>query len=135
MLWPSSSVRKSTNPTIPTSKALPKSSSGNSAAYPSQRLPTLEQVLQLFATNHGLLYIEMKSGAGEGDQLAAAVVKTVKEADLAPRVVVEDFALEGIAEVIIRKQRNGPTGTVRMAFLKSSTRFESLAGGGDVVEE
>jgi replicative DNA helicase len=47
----------------------------------------------------------------------------------------DDPDLEGIAEVIIRKQRNGPTGTVRMAFLKSSTRFESLAGGGDVVEE
>jgi replicative DNA helicase len=41
----------------------------------------------------------------------------------------DDPDLEGIAEVIIRKQRNGPTGTVRMAFLKSSTRFESLAGG------
>ncbi len=38
--------------------------------------------------------------------------------------------LDGIAELIIRKQRNGPTGTVRMAFLKSSTRFESLANGG-----
>src|ERR1700758_4204349 len=38
--------------------------------------------------------------------------------------------LDGIAELIIRKQRNGPTGTVRMAFIKSSTRFESLANGG-----
>jgi replicative DNA helicase len=47
----------------------------------------------------------------------------------------DDPDLEGIAEVIIRKQRNGPTGTVRMAFLKSSTRFESLAGGGEVLEE
>ncbi len=38
--------------------------------------------------------------------------------------------LEGIAEIIIAKQRNGPTGRVKMAFLKNSTRFESLAGGG-----
>lgn len=41
----------------------------------------------------------------------------------------DDPELEGIAEVIIRKQRNGPTGTVKMAFLKSSTRFESMANG------
>jgi replicative DNA helicase len=42
----------------------------------------------------------------------------------------DDPALDGMAEIIIRKQRNGPTGTVRMAFLKSSTRFESIADGG-----
>jgi replicative DNA helicase len=41
----------------------------------------------------------------------------------------DDPELDGMAELIIRKQRNGPTGTVKMAFLKSSTRFESLADG------
>ncbi len=38
--------------------------------------------------------------------------------------------LEGIAEILIRKQRNGPTGTVKLAFIKSSTRFESMLQGG-----
>ncbi|MBP6851010.1 MAG: replicative DNA helicase [Rhodoferax sp.] len=36
----------------------------------------------------------------------------------------------GVAEVIIAKQRNGPTGTVKLAFLKPITKFENLASGG-----
>jgi replicative DNA helicase len=35
----------------------------------------------------------------------------------------------GQAEIIIAKQRNGPTGTVRMAFIKEFTRFESIWQG------
>jgi replicative DNA helicase len=34
---------------------------------------------------------------------------------------------KGIAELIVAKQRNGPIGTVRVAFLKEFTRFENLA--------
>jgi replicative DNA helicase len=34
---------------------------------------------------------------------------------------------KGVAEVIIGKHRNGPTGVVRLAFMDQYTRFESLA--------
>lgn len=37
----------------------------------------------------------------------------------------EDTADKGIAEIIIGKQRNGPIGTVKLAFLGQFTRFEN----------
>jgi replicative DNA helicase len=41
----------------------------------------------------------------------------------------EDSDDKGIAEIIIGKQRNGPTGIVRLAFRGEYTRFENLAEG------
>ena len=36
---------------------------------------------------------------------------------------------QGVAEIIVGKQRNGPTGTAKLAFIKEFTRFENLAHG------
>ena len=33
---------------------------------------------------------------------------------------------QGLAEILIKKQRNGPTGSCKLAFLKEFTRFENL---------
>ena len=41
----------------------------------------------------------------------------------------KESKLQGMAEIIIGKQRNGPVGSVHLAFLKSNTRFENLAPG------
>ena len=38
----------------------------------------------------------------------------------------------GVAEVIIAKQRNGPTGTAKLAFIGQFTRFENLARNQDI---
>ena len=43
----------------------------------------------------------------------------------------KDSKEPNIAEVIIGKQRNGPTGTVKLFFQKNQTRFENLAMGAD----
>ena len=45
----------------------------------------------------------------------------------------KDSKEPGVTELIISKQRNGPTGTVKLIFLKPNTRFENMAadsGGG-----
>jgi replicative DNA helicase len=47
----------------------------------------------------------------------------------------DDPDLQGRAEIIISKQRNGPIGRINLAFLKSCTRFETLVEGGLAPEE
>ena len=56
-----------------------------------------------------------------------------QDADVVAFIYREDYYNRteentGIAELIISKQRNGPTGTVKLAFLKEFTRFENYYG-------
>jgi replicative DNA helicase len=44
-------------------------------------------------------------------------------------VYKSDETNQGMAELIIAKQRNGPTGTVKLAFLKQFNKFENLLEG------
>jgi replicative DNA helicase len=52
-----------------------------------------------------------------------------QDADLVLLLYREDFYKKGensgVADVIIAKQRNGPTGTINLTFLKEFTRFEN----------
>jgi replicative DNA helicase len=64
--------------------------------------------------------VSHNSGALEQD---ADVVMLLFRPDQYPDVKPED---ENIAEVNVAKQRNGPTGHIRLAFLKSETRFGNL---------
>ncbi|MDI6703770.1 MAG: replicative DNA helicase [bacterium] len=55
-----------------------------------------------------------------------------QDADLVTFIYREEYynpteENEGIAEIIIGKQRNGPTGTVKLRFFKEYTRFENLS--------
>ncbi|HEV3217842.1 MAG TPA: replicative DNA helicase [Vicinamibacterales bacterium] len=64
--------------------------------------------------------VSHNSGALEQD---ADVVVLLFRPDQYPDVKPED---ENIAELNVAKQRNGPTGLVRLAFLKQETRFGNL---------
>ncbi len=55
-----------------------------------------------------------------------------QDADLVLLLLREEYynptpANEGVAEVIIAKQRNGPVGTMKFAFIQEYARFENLA--------
>jgi replicative DNA helicase len=64
-----------------------------------------------------------ESGSIEQD---ADVVMLLHREDYYQRAT-PDYETSNVAEVIIAKQRNGPTGTVRLTFLEKLTRFENLA--------
>ncbi len=55
-----------------------------------------------------------------------------QDADLVAFIFREEYYkperqdLRGVAELILAKQRNGPTGIIKLAFLKHCTRFETL---------
>ncbi len=47
------------------------------------------------------------------------------------RMSEKDPQLDNLAEIIVAKQRNGPTGTIKLTFVPKSTRFENHAGGAE----
>jgi replicative DNA helicase len=88
---------------------------------PVVALSQLSRAPEARSDHRPLLSDLRESGALEQD---ADVVLMLYRADMYPDAQPDD---EGKAELIVAKQRNGPTGTVHLAFLKQHTRFEDLA--------
>ena len=68
-----------------------------------------------------------ESGALEQD---ADVVAFIYREDMYGDKSQPPTEAQGTAEIILAKQRNGPTGVVKLAFIREFTRFENLAAGG-----
>jgi len=62
------------------------------------------------------------SGAIEQD---ADLVMFIYRAEMYASLLEVESGQEGVAELILAKHRNGPTGTMKMAFHKQYTRFEN----------
>jgi replicative DNA helicase len=61
-----------------------------------------------------------------------------QDADVIMLLHREDYYQEteqnrGLAEVIVAKQRNGPTGSVKLRFFREFMRFESFSGHAEPV--
>jgi replicative DNA helicase len=72
-------------------------------------------------TDHRPVLSDLReSGAIEQD---ADVVMFVYREEMYTK---DDESIKGIAEIIIAKQRNGPTGSAKLAFLKDYAKFDNL---------
>lgn len=60
--------------------------------FANEKLPSLQQVFDLFSNSDALLYLEMKSQAG-GKSLAAEVAGAIRKHAIAERVIVSSFDL------------------------------------------
>ena len=69
------------------------------SSFARERVPTLEEVFQLFETTNHLLYLEMKCDSNERDKLAKTCCDLLHSTALKHRVIVECFDLQGIESV------------------------------------
>jgi replicative DNA helicase len=60
-----------------------------------------------------------------GDPQDADVVIFIHRAEMYQKEDSEGRSNEGLAEVIVGKHRNGPTGTIELHFHKAFTRFDN----------
>jgi replicative DNA helicase len=88
---------------------------------PVLALSQLSRAPEARSDHRPLLSDLRESGALEQD---ADVVLMIFRPEMYPDCKEEE---KGTAEIIIAKQRNGPTGTIHLAFLREHTRFESLS--------
>ena len=69
------------------------------AAYADETVPTLEQVLKLYETTTGPIYIELKCDDSNYKPLASAICEMIRDSPMLPRMIVKSFKLAAIPKI------------------------------------
>lgn len=69
------------------------------AAYAHETVPTLKQVLKLYESTAGPIYIELKCDDSNYKPLATAVCELIRNSPMLPRMIVKSFKLAAIPTV------------------------------------
>lgn len=118
----------------------------NSKENRNQEISAISRGLKLLAKELGvpvlaLSQLNRKTEERTGDQLGRPRLSDLREsgsieqdADTVMAIYREELyhpttENSGVAELMLLKQRNGPVGTVKLAFLKAFVKFESMLDG------
>ncbi len=95
--------------------------------FAGEKIPTLDEVLELFRVTHHMINIELKTDVFEYPGLEDDVIATVKSHDMMERVLFSSFDHE-IVERIIKKAPNNEVGALFMKILINLDEYGKMIG-------
>ncbi|MGX9133033.1 glycerophosphodiester phosphodiesterase [Rummeliibacillus sp. JY-2-4R] len=95
--------------------------------FTGEKIPTLDEVLDLFRATHHMINIELKTDVFEYPCLEDDVIETVKSHDMMERVLFSSFDHE-IVERVIEKAPNNDVGALFMKILINLDEYGKMIG-------
>lgn len=95
--------------------------------FAGEKIPTLDEVLDLFRMTHHMINIELKTDVFEYPGLEDEVIETVKSHDMMERVIFSSFDHE-IVERVLKKAPANEVGALFMKILVNLNEYGQMIG-------